>query len=121
MERNKNPRLDKLSLPDEIWEELEEFDGYYISNLGRVYSKHWRKIIEGHQSHRHYGRIVVRLMSDGKQKARYVHRLVAEYFVRNQHLCKYVRHIDGDPLNNKASNLQWTDENSRSNREGVES
>jgi hypothetical protein len=37
-----------------------------------------------------------------------VHRLVAMMFLRKKKDCNIVNHIDGDKLNNKLSNLEWT-------------
>jgi len=37
-----------------------------------------------------------------------VHRLVAMMFLRKKKNCNIVNHIDGDKLNNKFSNLEWT-------------
>ena len=42
------------------------------------------------------------------KKTFFVHELVAKAFVPNPDNLPYVEHIDGDLLNNCASNLRWT-------------
>lgn len=46
---------------------------------------------------------------DGKCRWRPVHRLVAEHFCHNPDpdVYRYVNHIDGNKLNNCATNLEW--------------
>lgn len=47
------------------------------------------------------------LRDNGKPRTYDVHYLVAQAFVRNPHGYKHVRHIDGNRMNNAATNLEW--------------
>ena len=54
-----------------------------------------------------YGYLKVGLTKEGKQKYKFVHRLVAETFIPNPNNYPIVNHIDGDKTNNHISNLEW--------------
>ena len=43
----------------------------------------------------------------GKTSTLYVHRVVAELFVKNENNDKYVMHLDHDKTYNRAENLKW--------------
>lgn len=49
----------------------------------------------------------VGLNKNGKVKRFYVHRLVAQHFIRNSQNKPCVNHVDGNKLNNAAKNLEW--------------
>lgn len=109
---------------DEIWKPISGYEGLYeISNEGRVKSLvGWNgsayvnreKIIDGwiqQPSKKHeYKRKKVGLVKDKKVKEYFVHRLVADTFVPNSDPEKFtvVNHLDFNPLNNCAENLEWT-------------
>jgi hypothetical protein len=103
----------------EQWKPVAGFDDLYeISSLGRVRSL-GRNIRLWHGGiHARKGRVlrnrytkdgydIVALSRDGKQHNTSVHRLVATAFVPNPADKPCVNHIDGNPSNNAAANLEW--------------
>lgn len=51
--------------------------------------------------------LIVTYTSNGNQRRAYVHRLIATAFIPNPDHLPQVNHIDGDPRNNRISNLEW--------------
>lgn len=109
----------------EIWKDIPGFEGWYqISNLGRVKSLS-RTVDYGTRSVRTQKEKILQLrvggpVVAGKQyysvilcKNRYrkqhkVHRLVGEAFCHKPDGCEVINHLDNDPTNNAATNLEWT-------------
>lgn len=86
---------------------VEGAPGYFVSEDGQVYSERRgtrRRLSPGVQDHGHH---IVTLMIDGRRVQRYVHALVAEAFVGPRLSGQEVRHLDGNPANNHASNLAY--------------
>lgn len=91
----------------EIWRPVPGYAGYYeVSDLGRV------RRIKTHTGEPRVlspstsgsgGYRLVGLSRDGVAKTHAVHVIVAEVFERG--VGPLVRHLDGDPANNAASNL----------------
>ena len=85
---------------EEVWKEIEDYEGlYWISNLGRVKSK--RKILKPISGEY----LKVGLSKNGVQTTKYIHRLVAETFLRKSNL--QVNHKDENKHNNCLDNLEW--------------
>jgi len=78
----------------EIWKEIEDHDGYFISNYGRVKSiRLYRGSIEPRiLTPRKHSRGYVNINLDGKNY--YIHRLVAQAFIPNPEGLEQVNHID---------------------------
>ncbi|WJJ55730.1 HNH endonuclease [Mycobacterium phage prophiT46-3] len=94
-------------MADEEWRPIEGFDGYEVSDHGRVRSsKHSRlRVRKLTQSTNGYLRLS--LSSNNIKRHVTVHRLVAEAFVPGRADGLVVCHNDGDKTNNRASNLRW--------------
>lgn len=108
--------MDKFK--NEIWKEIsfeveDEHPKYEISSHGRVKSyaidKENGRIMRGSNING-YLAIMVRF-TNSKTRSYYIHRLVAETFIRrpsSEH--NYVIHVDYDKQNNHRSNLAWVTE-----------
>ena len=100
-----------LTLDDidgEEWRDIENFDGYQVSNFGRVksFKKNCRRIIRPRPFHSS-NYLCVHIFNCGRRFYLSVHRLVAEIFIPNPENKPQVNHIDGHKLNNHVSNLEW--------------
>jgi hypothetical protein len=79
---------------------------YEVSSLGRTRNKAGHVMRNNTGSRRAYRMLTFRV--DGRRKMLLVHRLVCEAFNgRPPFKGAQVRHLDGDSLNNIASNLRW--------------
>lgn len=106
----------------EEWKEIEDYDGFYsVSSEGRVRSNA-RRIIRKNGIEQTFSERILRqssvkkylsvmLSKNGIQSRYYIHRLVANAFCKKYPGCNEINHIDENPKNNKASNLEWCDHN----------
>ena len=91
---------------NEIWRDVAGYEGLYqVSSLGRVRSFHkdGRVLKPGSKE----GYLFVNLYRKGNVKNCKIHRLVAAAFISNPLNKPEVNHIDGNPSNNHADNLEW--------------
>ena len=79
---------------------------YYATKDGEIYSSKNKKFISKRIGPNGY--YLVNLSIDGKCKTFSLHRLIANAFIDNRDGLPVVNHLDGNKLNNKASNLEWT-------------
>ncbi len=87
-----------------MWKQIDEADdNCFISDKGEV--KHNEYLLKPRPTKNGYLRIQYKV--NGKFVDRYVHRLVAQYFISNPNNYKCVNHIDGDKTNNYVTNLEW--------------
>ena len=97
---------------DEVWRYVEDFDGYEVSNFGRIrsYRSRWGKLdcpkimkcsLDSH------GYKQVSISGGGKSKLCLLHRIIAKTFLSNPMNLEMVNHKDENPLNNRADNLEW--------------
>lgn len=105
--------------PQEILRPVLGFESsHLVSNTGNVYSKDRVVMrvngvpltvrgIKLKPLMQRDGRHCVDLKYQGRRKMSRIHRLVAEAFIPNPSGLPEVNHIDGNPRNNIASNLEW--------------
>lgn len=97
---------------------IKDFDGYFISNDGKVYcnlgkgNRNRCKRCEMYEikprsARNGYIRVYMRQTSTSKRVDKYVHRLVAEHFISNPDSKPCVNHKDCNRANNNVANLEW--------------
>jgi hypothetical protein len=101
---------------DDYFKSIEGFPGYRVSERGEVRScwnrvrrrggmtDNWLPLKPIPDRGRH---LSVNLHRGGRKIRRYIHHLVLEAFVGERPPGAICCHWDGDPANNRASNLRW--------------
>lgn len=108
----------------EIWKKFpypELGNSYEVSNFGQVrsvdrtvmtsvgYSRFFKGItLKQTIDKSGYYRITTKLRNPRRDVSYIVSRVVAEAFCEKPLCCDVVNHLDGNKLNNNASNLEWT-------------
>lgn len=90
-----------------MWKVIDFASNYEISNKGEVRNRTTGKILKGRESKSGYLQVSVKMNDTGKFTNKYIHRLVAKFFIENPEQKKEVNHIDGNKLNNNVDNLEW--------------
>lgn len=103
-------------MEEEIWLPIAEFDGYEVSNLGRVRNWNSQNGVGGRGLSPRLLKLTkfvnkpylrVRPSKNGKSKTRRVHHLVLEAFEGPCPEGMEACHDDGDGANNRRDNLRW--------------
>lgn len=88
---------------EEVWKELKGYDGYFVSNLGRIKSP--RKILKPYPVTGGY--LAVCIKKDGKWVHKKLTRLIAETFIPNPQNKPCIDHINTIRVDNRIENLRW--------------
>lgn len=89
------------------WKTITEANNYEVSDEGEVRNKTTKQILKGRLSKSGYYQVNIKINETNKFSNRYIHRLVAQYFIENKENKREVNHKDGNKLNNDAENLEW--------------
>ena len=83
-----------------------EYNGYQISNDGRVWSHKSNKFLKPSLDRDGYLKYGLSI-GGGKVKTVFAHRLVAQAFIPNPDNLPQINHKDENKLNNNVENLEW--------------
>jgi DNA-binding transcriptional regulator YiaG len=97
----------------EIWKDIEGYEGLYKCSLDGLIKSLPRnttpgKILSGGISASGYR--MIWLYKDGHRRNKNVHRIIAETFIPNPKNLPQVNHKNGNKLDNRKKNLEWTTE-----------
>ncbi len=105
------------NIEGEIWKtpNIDSLESHIeVSNLGRI--KHKTGKITSDYKPNNNGYIAIYVKINGKKSGKGLHTLVCSAFHGKQpEWATSVNHIDGDPLNNKADNLEWSNAKHQAN------
>ena len=100
----------------EIWKDIEGYEGYQVSNLGRVKSPDIYIMVNNKYKLYKNGNILTPYkhkktgymsITIGKHSTIMVHRLVAKAFISNFNNYPCINHKDENKQNNHVDNLEW--------------
>lgn len=97
---------------EKIWEKIEGFSSYEISNYGEIKTYNWKnkgyeRIMKPALDGAGYFRTMLKRDSDGKFCTVKVHRLVCKAFLNLIEGKNIVNHLNGIRNDNRLTNLEW--------------
>jgi|688.fasta_scaffold874572_1 hypothetical protein len=87
---------------------INNFSNYFINKNGtviKVFKKAKNKKMSCRKDRAGY--LTVRLTGNGKTVTKFLHRLIAETFIKNPNNYSFVNHINGIKTDNRIENLEW--------------
>ena len=90
-----------------MWKVIDFASNYEVSDKGQVRNRTTGKILKGREYKSGYLQVSIKINETGKFQNRYIHRLVAQFFINNPEQKKEINHKDGNKLNNLKENLEW--------------
>lgn len=91
---------------DTEWKIHPEFNNYKFSNYGDIQKITPNKNIKGSIKQEGY-KCTNLLNNDNKKTYILIHRIIAELFIENPNSYSYIRHLDGNKINNYFKNLEY--------------
>lgn len=91
----------------EQWKIIKEASNYEISNTGKVRNRISLRVLKGRRNKGGYLQVSLKIDETQKFSNKYIHRLVAQYWIDNIENKKEVNHKDGNKENNNIENLEW--------------
>ena len=92
---------------EEQWKVIDFASNYEVSNTGFVRNKTTKYILKGRETVNGYLQVSLKIDNENKFMNKYIHRLVAQFWLGNIDNKKEVNHIDGNKKNNNMLNLEW--------------
>lgn len=99
----------------EQWKIIDFANNYEVSNTGFIRNKTTKYILKGRETFNGYLQVSLKIDEKNKFINKYVHRLVAQFWLENINNKEEVNHIDGDKKNNNIANLEWVTAKENSN------
>ena len=100
---------------EEQWKVIDFASNYEVSNTGFVRNKTTKYILKGRETINGYLQVSLKIDNENKFMNKYIHRLVAQFWLDNIDNKKEVNHIDGNKKNNNMFNLEWVTAKENSN------